>query len=72
MATIMSSPINRFEYGFLKGDKDIMVHRGAAFNAVWTWCGKHGYGTFGKPTKAGERAMETYELERRPINYEDL
>lgn len=74
ISTSPSTPkkINKYEYGYLKGDKEMWPHGGAAFNVVYEWCKSNGYGTFGEPTALGKRVMDEYDLQHTPINYQDV
>jgi hypothetical protein len=56
-----ASSINKFEYGYLKGDKVMWPGWGAAFGVVMEFCESRGYGGFGTPTERGLKAMEEYE-----------
>ena len=53
--------LTEFDYAFLKADKEVFPHWGAALSICQEWCRNGGYGEWGKPTEAGKRAMARYE-----------
>jgi len=55
------SKLTEFDYAYLKGDKVMYPSWGAALAVVSDWCRNMGYGHFGEPTPAGEKAMKEYE-----------
>lgn len=64
--------LNKFEYGFLQGDYEMWPRWGAALAVVMEFCQGRGYGSFGKPTDAGRRAMDEYELHHTTIDYKNV
>jgi hypothetical protein len=69
---MIQTRINKYEYGFLKGDKKMWPEWGAAYAAVSEFCKNFGYGEFGEPTKLGKKVMEQYELRRATVDYSDV
>lgn len=57
----MKHKINKYEYGYLKGDKIMWDKWGAAFTVVAKFCRSRGYGSFDMPTQLGKQMMEEYE-----------
>lgn len=55
-----NGPLNVHDYEFLKGNEVYWPSWGAGFATVQEWCRNKGYGDFGKPTKRGIEAMETF------------
>lgn len=55
--------INKYEYGYLKGDKVMWPSWGAALGVVANFCKNRGYGGFGDPTDLGREVMEEYARE---------
>ena len=55
--------LTEYEYGYLKGDKEMWPHWGAALAVVYEFCNNQGLGRFGEPTKRGVQMMEQYEQE---------
>lgn len=53
--------LTEYEYGYLKGDKEMWPGWGAAFGATLEWCRNQGYGSFGEPTERGLEAIRRYE-----------
>lgn len=53
--------LTEYDYGFLKGDKEMWPRWGAGLAVTMEWCKNRGYGTFGDPTELGQKAMKEYE-----------
>jgi hypothetical protein len=58
------SELTRFDYAFLKGDKEAYPEKGASYAIVEEWCRNQHLGEFGKPTKKGIVAMNEYRRKR--------
>lgn len=58
---VRGGPLTEHDYAFLQGDDSFWPCWGAAMSVVMEFCQESGYGSYGKPTERGKKAMEAYE-----------